>query len=179
VPQPIPQPQPEPQPYPITPEPQPIEAKPIIYPPIITKKDVELQQKREEYRGALTFKHGNQWRAWKYPYEDDDEDIHSFWKYPPPEAVLVPNVKTAQGTLQLYLGKTPPPPDRIMHMGIVDFSIHSTPEGKLEIKATENREAAAGYDDMWNSHPRGAHTHKAKVTKTAANSSNEYSVGSV
>ena len=91
---------------------------------------------------------------------------------------MIPGAKTAQETVQLYLGETPPPPDRTVHMGIMDINISSTPDGKLNIKYTENREAAAGSEDWFGSKQK-THKHKRKAPQSPVSPKDEYLVGSM
>jgi hypothetical protein len=107
-------------------------------------EDVEEYKKKLEFSGAVTWRQGAFYKAWKYPYMDR-EDLATF-KEPPPNAVMVDGGGTPQETLQL-MGKTPPPPDRIVDMGVVEFHIETDADGKLRIKYNENKEVTEG--DAW------------------------------
>jgi predicted transcriptional regulator len=111
------------------------------------ESDEDMRKKREAFKGAICWKQGIVWHAWKYPYESDD-DLATFYKYPPEGAIVIPGAKKAQETIQMYLGDTPPPPDRKINMGIMDIYISSTPDGQLIIKYEEDKEQSAG-SDSW------------------------------
>jgi hypothetical protein len=137
-----------------------------------------MRKKREAFKGAITWRRGIIWTAWKYPYENEDDLAH-FYKYPPEGAVIVPGAKTSQETIQLYLGDTPPPPDRVIHMGIMDIRISSTPDGQLNIDYTEDAARARGQDAWFgSSDKKGAHSHKRKEAEVA-NTDDDFWSGSV
>ncbi len=134
--------------YPISPEYYPPDKPPEEGKP--PKKPTEEKQeqwqdkeaKREAFKGAITFKHGVGYRAWKYPYRspqgEGKEDWAFFYREPPPGAIVVPNAKTAGETIQLYLGKTPPPPDKEVRIGFQRVRVSTDPAtGHLNIKFRE------------------------------------------
>jgi hypothetical protein len=157
-----------------------------IKPPIPTDdEEMTDDEKREAFRGAVTWKQGIVYHAWKYPYEDDERDLATFYKEPPPGAVIIPGAKTAQETIQLYLGDTPPPPDRIINMGIMDINISTTQDGQLQIRYAEDAKQARGDKDAWfeGKEKRGAHTSrkkkKAEVESVSATNNDDFWSGSV
>jgi hypothetical protein len=107
--------------------------------------DEEYKAKLAKYAGAVTWRQGAFYKAWKYPYSDTDADLATF-KEPPPSAVMVDGGGTPQETLSL-MGKTAPPPDRIVDMGVVEFHITTDDNGNLRIKYSENKEVTRG--DAW------------------------------
>jgi hypothetical protein len=119
--------------------------KPRIPPSSGDDEDVEEYKKKLEFSGAVTWRQGAFYKAWKYPYSDTDADLATF-KEPPPSAVMVDGGGTPQETLSL-MGKTAPPPDRIVDMGVVEFHITTDDNGNLRIKYSENKEATRG--DAW------------------------------
>ena len=156
-------------------------------PPYIPSDDEEMtdDEKREAFRGALVWRQGIVWHAWKYPYEDDERDLATFYKDPPPGVVVIPGAKTAQETIQLYLGDTPPPPDRIINMGIMDINISTTQDGQLQIRYAEDAKQARGDKDAWfeGKEKKGAHTSrkkkKAEVESVSATNNDDFWSGSV
>jgi hypothetical protein len=140
--------------------------KPRIPPSSGDDEDVEEYKKKLEFSGAVTWRQGAFYKAWKYPYTDR-EDLATF-KEPPPNAVMVDGGGTPQETLQL-MGKTPPPPDRIVDMGVVEFHIETDADGKLQIKYSENKEVTSG--DAWFS---DGTTMKHRKSKHKSRKSSDY-----
>jgi hypothetical protein len=160
--------------------------RPIPKIPILADdEEMSDAEKREAFRGSIVWRQGIVWHAWKYPYEDDEKDLATFYKEPPPGAVIIPGAKTAQETIQFYLGDTPPPPDRIINMGIMDISISTTPDGQLQIRYAEDAKQARGDKDAWfeGKEKKGAHTSrkkkKAEVESVSATNNDDFWSGSV